>query len=401
MAGVARPIRLNAMFAIGLAFFTCNAVSILYGAEILGHPVIFRDFYDLPKVWMPVAFFTIAYEADLTELSLRRLIDCFSVAVMLVCLYAWGQFVGAGFAYKLNPYYSPGGHIDAALEYAKRVYGTMGNANVLGSLMTWCIVLFLLAAVFRVGSTLRNLILVLSCLITLVMTGSRYGLLSVSFAFLMILAFVSTIGRRRLAQFALLLLLLPAFVWTYETVATSNRRTLQRYETLKHPLQIDSLRQRLDDVWLEAWSDFKSSPVFGHGPGKGFLVWNDRFIDSEYLNVLREKGVVGFVVFLAYYIYPLYLIRKGRHEVRFMANQLLEQFPANMVCLHAGLIIGVLALIMDIGMATFYSPFLQGTLWLWLGIGAGCAARLGALAPARRPLYSSATLFQPQKAPFV
>jgi O-antigen ligase len=104
---------------------------------------------------------------------------------------------------------------------------------------------------------------------------------------------------------------LPTFVWTYQTVATSNRRTLERYETLKNPLQADSLRKRLDDLWLEAWSDFKTSPVVGHGPGKAFFIWHERFIDSEYLNVLREKGIVGFVVFLAYYLYPLYLIRKG------------------------------------------------------------------------------------------
>jgi hypothetical protein len=34
---------------------------------------------------------------------------------------------------------------------------------------------------------------------------------------------------------------------------------------------------------------------------------------------------------------------------------------------------GGLALVMNIGMATFYMPFLQGFLWMWLGIGARCA----------------------------
>lgn len=401
LAGVARPIRLNAMFLIGFVFLVCNIFSIFYGAEVLGHPVILRDFYDLPKVWMPVAFFTITYEAQLTESSLRRLMGFFSVAVMLVCIYAWGQFVGAGFAYKLNPYYSPGGHIDALLEYARRVYGTVGNANVLGELMTWCITLFLLAALFRVGNTVRNILVAMSCLVTLVMTGSRYGILTISMAFLMILVFVSTVGRRRFAQIALLLLLMPVFVWTYQTVATSNRRTLERYQTLKDPLSVDSLRQRLDDTWLEAWGDFKTSPIVGHGPGKGFLVWNDRFIDSEYLNVLREKGIVGFLVFLAYYFYPLYLIRKGQRAIRFTGGLLMEQFPAHLVCIHASFIMGSLALLMDIGMATFYSPFLQGILWLWLGVGAGCAARLCAFIPARRPAYASAPLLQPRKAPLV
>ena len=399
LTGVARPIRINTMFAIGLGFFICNIISMVYGGEVLGHPVILRDFYDLPKVWLPVAFFTIAYEAELTESSLRRLLAFFSFAVLLVCIYAWGQFVRAGFSYKLNPYYSPGGHIDATLEYARRVYSTMGNANVLGELMTWCITVFLLALLFRVGSTLRNFVLVMSCLITLVMTGSRYGIVNVTAAFLMILAFVSTTGRRRFAQFALLLLLVPVIVWTYQTVATSNLRTLERYQTLQEPLRIDSLRERVDDLWLEAWTDFQASPVFGHGPSKAIFLWHERFIDSEYLNVLREKGIVGFLAFLPYYLYPLILIRRGQKAIRSPGSGLQEEFPAHVVCLHTGFVIGALAMIMNVGMSTFYSPFLQGVLWLWLGVGAGCAARLCALVPAPLPVYARANLFEPQKAP--
>jgi hypothetical protein len=399
MVGVARPIRFNAMFAIGFVFLLCNIISIVYGAEVLGHPVIFRDFYDLPKVWMPVAFFTIAYEADLTERSIRCILAWFSSAVLLVCFYAWSQFAGLSFAYRLNPYYSPGGHIDATLEYAKRVYATVGNANVLGELMTWCIILFLFAFVLRVGTPLRNIFVVLSCLVTLVMTGSRYGLINVAFSFLLILVLTASLGRKRLAQVALLALLLPAFGLTYVLVAQSNARTLERYETLKDPLRVDSLRERLDDLWLEAWGDFKRSPVVGHGPGKGFLSANDRFIDSEYLNVLREKGLVGFAVFLAYYFYPLYLLRKGQRAVHSSGGLLVERFPGSVMCIQAGFVMGILALIMNIGMATFYSVFLQSTLWLWLGLGAGCATRLGALLPAPHSKYARPTFLPSQKGP--
>src|SRR5262249_15841406 len=158
----------------------------------------------------PVAFFTIAYEADLSELSLRRLLAFFSFSILLVCFYAWGQFFGLGFAYKLNPYYSMGGHIDVALEYARRVYATIGNPNVLGSLMTWAVVLFLLAALFRVGNQLRNIGIAAACLITLVMTGSRYGLLSIGLGFLLILLLVATTRRQRLTRVGGLLALLPA-----------------------------------------------------------------------------------------------------------------------------------------------------------------------------------------------
>jgi len=88
LAGIARTIRLNALFLMGLLYCFCNAISIWYGATILGHNVVTRDFYELPKVWLPVAFFTIGFESMLTEHSLRRLLAAFTLPVLLVCLYA-------------------------------------------------------------------------------------------------------------------------------------------------------------------------------------------------------------------------------------------------------------------------------------------------------------------------
>lgn len=383
LIGVARPIRFNGMFVIGFLYCACNGFSIWYGARILGHPVLLSDLYELPKVWLPVAFFTIAYEATLSESSIRRLLSYFSISILLVCVYAWGQFFGLGFTYKLNPFYTIiGGHIDTALQQGRRVYATVGNPNVLGALMVFCVVLFVLAFLFRVGGSLRNAFVALSCLITLAMTGSRYGVLSIGLAFLLIFAVAATAGGHRAARTAALLVLLLAFVWTFVAVATTNRATLERYQTLKEPLQIDSLRERLEGGWIDGWSDFKSSPVFGHGPGKAFLSPHGGVIDSEYLSVLREKGSVGFLVFLCYYLYPIYLIRNGRKAIR-LSDPLTEQLPAHAVCVNAGFVMGALALVMNVGMSTFYTPFLQGFLWLWLGIAAGCAGRLSATVPAR------------------
>lgn len=380
LVGIARPIRFNGMFIVGFLFFVCNAFSLWYGARILGHPVLLRDLYELPKVWLPVAFFTIAYEARMSESSIRRLLSFFSISILLVCVYAWSQFLGLGFTYKLNPLYSMGGHIDVALEYERRVYATVGNPNVLGELMTFCVVLFILAALFRVGSLLRNVLVAAGCLITLAMTGSRYALLNITFAFLLIILIALTARGQRLKRVAVLLVLLPASAWILAGVAASNPQTLERYQTLKEPLRIDSLRERVEGGWLQGWRDFESSPLFGHGPGKAFLFPHDRVIDSEYLNVLREKGSIGFLTFLGYYLYPIYMSWKGRRTIR-VASLLTEHAPAHVVCINTAFAMGILALVMNIGMATFYSPFLQGFLWLWLGVGAGCATRLGETIP--------------------
>jgi hypothetical protein len=392
LAGLARPIRLTGMFLVGLLYCLWNALSLWYGAEILGHTVAFRDFYELPKVWLPVLFFTIAYEAHLSESSLRRLIGVFSFAILFVCAYAWGQFFDLGFTHQLNSYYSSGGHIDTALEFARRAYATAGNSNILGELMTWCFVLFLLAALFRAGSRLGNTLVAIACLVTVVMTGSRYGLLTITLALLLIFGLALSGQRRGRAQIAMLLLLLPLFAWTYETVATRNRRTLERYETLSNPLQIDSLRGRVDDVWPESWADFVRSPLIGNGVSKTYFDRGERVVDSEYLGVLREQGVFGLAIYLGYFLVPLHLIRKGQRLAPASRLAVAKVAPATLAAIHASFLMGILALVMNIGMGTFYVPFVQAFLWLWLGIGARAAYsvchphRAPAIAPARNQL---------------
>jgi len=375
LAGVTRKIRWNGMLVVGFLYCACNAVSIWYGGEILGHRVSIRDYYELLKVWLPVAFFTISFEAGLSESSLRRLLNIFSLAILSVCVYAWSQFLGLGFTYRLNSYYSSGGHIDEALGYSRRVYGTMGNANVLGQLMSWCVVLFVLAALFVAGSRLRNSFTAVACLVTLVMTGSRFGLLTVGVGLAVVFGFASFATRRNFAHVALLLLIIPALVGIYQVVASSNRRTLERYQTLRNPLQIDSLRERLDGLWQDEWEDFKKSPIVGHGPAKTF--YTSGYSDSEYLGVLREKGMIGLFSFLGYYLLPLHYLWKGQKAARcLVGNARAARTPATVVTIQAAFVMGVLALLMDLGMSTFYSPFLQGFLWLWLGLGARAAENL-------------------------
>jgi hypothetical protein len=372
LAGVSCKIRLNALFFVGVLFSICNTISIWYGVTILGHPIVGRDFYELPKAWLPVAFFTIGYECRLSEQSYKRLVATFSAPVFLVCLYAWAQFMNLGFAYKLNPLYSSGGHIDLALQYAKRVYATMGNPNVLGQMMVFCSLLFLLAFLNGTGSRIINLSLTPACVVTLVMTGSRFGLIALALGLLVVAILVSYSGRRDLAKLGLLVLFVPIFFWTYQTVATSNRRTLERYETLRNPLEIDSLRQRVDKLWKEEWRDFAESPIVGHGPAKS--VFTLGYTDSEYLEVLRGQGVVGLFFFLGYYTVPLYLIVRGLRRSRSQFSRIPSCEPATLTCAQFGILVGVLALFMNIPMSTFYNPFLQGFIWVWLGISASAAA---------------------------
>lgn len=371
LAGMARPIRLNVMFAIGVLYSLCICISLAYGSLFLGHTAILRDFYEVPKVLFPVFFFTLGMEANLNEQSLRRLLDFFSLAILLICLYAWAQWMDFGISHYMARFYSGGEHIEGALSHYRRVYSTMGNPNVLAQLLTWSIAAFTLATLFQVGSRFRNLAMSFICIATLVMTGSRYGLLNSALALLLIFCLPSTVRRPRIATTALLLLIVPMFGVVAYVVASGNATTYDRLQTLRNPLTTDSFRDRVDDLWRDAGHDFIQSPLFGHGPAK--TIFGDIVTDSEYLDVLKEFGIVGFFAYIAYYFFPLEKLWKGLKQTRTAAPFLERDYPATFWALRLSFILAITALVMNIGMSTLYNPALQGFLWLWLGIGVGAA----------------------------
>jgi O-antigen ligase len=375
LAGLARTIRLNGMFVIAFLYTFSIVLSIWYGSVVLGQSTILRDYYEFPKIWLPVIFFTIGYEAELSESSIQRLMMFLAAAIALVALYAWGQWASLGITFKIDPYYSAGEHINGALARYRRVFSTMGNANVLGQLMTWSVAAYLLAFLSKVGSRVRNLAVVFICLVTLAMTGSRYGLLTTSLAVVMVLALQSASARRRGGQLALILLLIPVFALTIQTVATTNKSTIERFGTLQRPMEVDSLRTRLDELWKDAGNDFAQSPFVGHGPAK--KIYTDIITDSEYLDVLKEFGIIGFCIYLAYYLFPLHLLWKGIRSAKRAGPWVEERLPAQMMAVRLSFIMIVTAMVMNIGETTFYSQVLQGFLWIWMGIGARSAKAIG------------------------
>jgi hypothetical protein len=369
LTGHARLARFNGVFVVGIAFCAATLLSTWYGSEFLHHRVIARDFFELAKSLLPVAFFTFAYEADFSEKALHRVFGFFGASVVLVCIYAWAQWMNLGFTQALNAYYSALNH-DSALYYARRVYSTLGNPNILGELMCWSLMAFLLAAIFRVGGYVRNAALALASLVTLIMTGSRYALLNAAFGLMLILASRFASDKLRRSKRLVLLAFVPVLIITFVVVGFSNQRTLDRYLTLERPLQADSLRGRVDRLWIQPWADFLQSPYLGHGPEKS--VYTDVITDSEFLDIARKFGMVGFLVYLGYFLYPLLLTWKGlRVERRCPLFE--ECLPAAALTLRLGFVMGITALAMNIGMSTFTNLSLQGFLWIWLGLAAACA----------------------------
>jgi O-antigen ligase len=377
LAGLARPIHLNRMLLVAPIFCVCILLSIFYGTKVINHPLFARDFFEIAKAIIPALFFTLAYEADLSERSIRNLASVLSLAVVPICLYAYGQWLNLGFTAFLQPYYSGGLHDDGGLAHYRRVYSTLSNPNFLAILMTWMIAWFTIAALFRVGNRIWNLMLLFACLATLAMTGSRYGLIDTVLALLLIFLLPSPTESARKWRTMTLLAAIPLLLGAILIVSQSNQATLERVLKLQNPLQENSLRLRLDGLWKDAGDKFFESPIVGHGPAK--IIFGDIVTDSEYLDILKEFGLLGFIPYLCYFLVPLAMIWKGLRLVNRVGPMLEQEWSATYWALCLSFIFILTALVMNIGMSTYYNPSLLAFLWMWMGIGSSCARRLSTL----------------------
>ena len=91
--------------------------------------------------------------------------------------------------------------------------------------------------------------------------------------------------------------------------------------------------------------------------------------DSEYLDVLKEFGIVGFLAYMPFYLLPLFLMWRGLRSGQ-LASPLLEaHIPATFLILRVGIVMIVTALLMNVALTTFYNQLLQAFLWIWMGLG--------------------------------
>ena len=365
LAGLAKPFRPNAFYGIGLLFSVCTTVSVVYGTAILNHELLYRDLFEIPKAYYPVAFFAFAYEAEISEKGLARLLNYYAVAAALVCLYGWAQFLRLGIANRFNPYYTDFGHNYLALVKYNRILSTMANPNCLGQLMSWTLCIYLLAFLFDVGSRARNVGISLMCVITVALTGSRYGLLASALGLFLIM-WLSFSARSGVGKLIVLMLVVTLSYPVFIAVSKNSYWAAKRFEALKNPLQVDSVRGRLDVLWLDAGGYFLSSPWVGHGPVK--KIFDGIYTDSEYLDILKWYGIAGLIVYLGYYFWPLHEIYKTLKRLPLADHQFEEQLKANLVILRAGFVIFILALFMNIGESTYWSFYLVGFLWTWCGL---------------------------------
>jgi O-antigen ligase len=209
------------------------------------------------------------------------------------------------------------------------------------------------------------------CVITIVLSSSRYGILSVGFGFLFVLG-LAIKTRRGLSRVFGLVMLFVLFSGVFLIVSQRGSHIIaKRFDELRNPTQVASLRGRLDFLWVDAVSYFLSSPIVGHGPAK--TIFENTFTDSEYLDILKWYGVVGFSIYIWYYGWPLLQIRKGLKTSVSLPHGLEGQLEANLLAMRIGFVMLCMALFMNIGMFTCFNWYLMCYLWVWVGVSVRAA----------------------------
>jgi O-Antigen ligase len=363
----APPFSVRLFHIFGALFSFSVLLSMFYGSTHFHYPRLARDYYDVVRVWLPVLFFTIAYQADLRDSGLRRLLTILSFATLLICLYGVAQFLDLPLVDKINPYYSGGEHHDMGLRSDRRVYSTLGNPNVLGQFLSCVFMCYTLKFLSKVGSRLRSAIIVLAVVSTLVLTGSRYALIVSSLGLILVLG-MTLGGARRAIRFVSASVLLGLLAWSFTVTKTTDKEAASRFEELAHPTEVNSLRDRLDFLWIDAFEYFERSPILGHGPAK--TVFTGVWTDSEYLDILKSYGINGFIFYFSMYLWIVIQLRRGlsigRPSCRHTDDVICPSTDLFFVRFGFGLILA--ALIMNVGMTTYFNWQFNTFFWLIMGV---------------------------------
>jgi len=368
------PQRFSYLYVWGVLFSVLQIVSLLYGASVLQHQVVRSDYYEVLKVWLVVALFIVGYEARLGEPALRRFFAALGFCTFAVCLFGVAQYLGWSGAETLNPYFATAEHNIRGLTQSGRVYSTFGNANVLGQFLSAAAVCFMLAFLARVGRRLWTGPLGLFVMFCLILTGSRYALVVLVLGLLLLMLGAVT-DPRQLLKVASAIILISIFVWILLGTTRGPFIHSERYQELRNPLEESSLRTRIDIMWREGWDEFRISPIVGHGPVKH--IFTGTGIDSEYLDILRRYGLLGFTAYISIFLWILLKLKRGLRFTRGLKLSLDSPLRASSVMVQAGFILVVMDLLMNVGMSTYTNFQFGSFFWLFMGVAVRSAEFVG------------------------
>lgn len=287
-------------------------VSILWAWATKGIVPIGRDFFEIAKLLEYFLIFALVANLDIKKEKFKKyyffLLGCFFVSAIFGLIQYFDLFhnFNESFIEYLNP-----AHLDDWLKH-KRIMGTTGNPNEFGVLMA-------IASVFSFTGILwskkleTKIVLFIPLFVfifSVILTISRSALICLISGFVFILLWkyprkFKSKGKLKIAFIIIPILLILVIVFLL--IAPS--KFFVRIESLMSG-EDRSLQSRLEK-WGEAIDIWKSSPIFGWGPGKDKMT---TIVDNEWLLLLRRYGIVGVLVFFLWFLNFYKGIGKIQHK---------------------------------------------------------------------------------------
>jgi len=225
----------------------------------------------------------------------------------------------------------------------KRMIGTLGNPNYNAILF----IFFLIWYAPKKNQSITHQLFYFIAFCLLIFCQSRTSLICFSLIYIANI-FLSRVGYKKiLLQTGIIISLF--FIISNSGILVgkeSNNKNLNYLNTdLDDLYDIRSLKIRIE-MWEKALHYVKEKPVFGHSPDKQFFYETGtiKYIDGEYILMLFRYGIIGFLGYLALYIYPSIKALKNIRQsiqaknmillsIAFMTSALMnEPLTNNMTC---------------------------------------------------------------------
>jgi len=278
------------LFWLVIAFLAWGGLSLLW-AENFGAGIEQMQRYLLVALLVPIVFTAVRNERDTKAVSGG---------------YVAGATIAAGYGLLLIPSISGAqGAVDAT-EQLNRIAGTVGDPNVLASVILVGAILAIALAVTQRRSPPMRILLVgcgVLCLAALVLTFSRGGLIALGAAILA----APLVAKRKAAIVATGLLVAFCIVAYIGALAPADAR--------ERIVANDGGSGRTD-IWKIGWRMVEAKPIVGLGVGnfqsssihyqirpgtatvRTDLADNPSVAHNSYLELLAEMGIVGLTLFL-------------------------------------------------------------------------------------------------------
>jgi len=273
--------------------FFAYVLSLVYGVLVMDITLNIRDFTELFKPVLYFLFFLFIASGTFTIIEYRQFLKLTQVAFAMAALIGIIQFLNPGLIKPLLLMYR-GDIIEMQNYRLLRAYGTMGNPNILGFLMTIGFALTLFTLRYRILPVRLSQLFILMNFAGVFVSGSRTGMVCLTAVTLIFIAFEI---RKNTMNLLFLCGLSFVMIWFFQNI-------LQELTPLQGMIgRVTSLGNVFEDKdgWLPRVEMAKrtmllieNSWVFGHGPAKAVFIDGGN-IDNEYILILYRFGMVGMI----------------------------------------------------------------------------------------------------------